>query len=265
MKKYTKTIRKINLTDDSQHLIEEYNYKKAKEQSSKILTTTDKEEIRKYVPEVQHKLRGRMVKVPEIIYRCSGIKVLGRRLKSLLFTTDVAVISNCNANAVMAVYPFTPQLSITNAIMDSASVPVFVGVGGGLTSGVRTEQVALQAELHGAYGVVVNTPISNEMIEKLSSVLDVPVVATVVAERDDYIGKIKAGAQILNVSGGANTANLVKKIREDIGFEFPIIATGGPTDESIEKTIEAGANAITYTPPSSAEIFADVMQDYREK
>ena len=64
------------------------------------------------------------------------------RIKSLLFSTDVAVIKNSNADSVMAVYPFTPQLSITNAIISSASVPVFVGVGGGLTSGERTLQIA---------------------------------------------------------------------------------------------------------------------------
>ena len=44
---------------------------------------------------------------------------------------------------------------------------------------------------------------------------------------------------------------------------MPIIATGGPTDESILQTIEAGANAITWTPPSCAELFAEVMSAYR--
>lgn len=45
---------------------------------------------------------------------------------------------------------------------------------------------------------------------------------------------------------------------------MPIIATGGPTDESIERTIEAGANAITWTPPSNGDIFRDIMTAYRE-
>ena len=121
----------------------------------------------KYVPEISSRLRKRSVSVPNTIYNASGIKVLGRRIKSLLFSTDVAVIKNSNADSVMAVYPFTPQLSITNAIISSASVPVFVGVGGGLTSGERTLQIALQAELLGAYGVVVNAPVKNEMIEKI--------------------------------------------------------------------------------------------------
>ena len=46
--------------------------------------------------------------------------------------------------------------------------------------------------------------------------------------------------------------------------DVPIIATGGPTDESILETIQAGANAITWTPPSNGEIFRDIMAAYRE-
>ena len=43
-----------------------------------------------------------------------------------------------------------------------------------------------------------------------------------------------------------------------------VIATGGQTGESIMRTIEAGANAITWTPPSNGEIFKDIMNAYRE-
>lgn len=114
----------------------------------------------------------------------------------------------------------------------------------------------------GAYGVVVNAPTKNEVISEMYDRIDIPIIATIVSEFDDYKGKLDAGARILNVSGGARTAEIVQKIREDYK-ELPIIATGGPTDESILKTIEAGANAITYTPPSSADIFADIMAQYR--
>ena len=47
--------------------------------------------------------------------------------------------------------------------------------------------------------------------------------------------------------------------------DMAIIATGGPTDESILATIGAGANAITYTPPSSASLFAKTMADNRSE
>lgn len=220
-------------------------------------------EKERYIPEVKSKLRTRIIEVPQVIYKATGIKILGTRIKSLLFSTDVAIIKNTNANSIIAVYPFTPQLSITQAILEVAPVPVFAGVGGGLTTGKRSVDIALQAELMGAYGVVVNAPTSTEVIHKMYNRIDIPIIATVVSEVDDYKGKLDAGARILNISGGPKTAKIVRQIRDEYGKELPIIATGGPTDKSILETIEAGANAITYTPPSSAEIFAEVMEKYR--
>lgn len=221
-------------------------------------------EKEKYIPEVKSLLRSRTIEVPSVIYKASGIKILGTRIKSLLFTTDIAIIKNNNANSIIAVYPFTPQLSITQAILEVAPVPVFVGVGGGLTTGSRSIQIALQAELMGAYGVVVNAPTKNEVISDMKEKIDIPIISTIASLKDDYRGKLEAGVSILNISGGANTANIVKHIREEFGKELPIIATGGPNDETILETIEAGANAITYTPPTSGEIFASIMQRYRD-
>lgn len=218
----------------------------------------------KFIPEIKSSLRNKIIKVPEAVYKASGIKVLGVRIKSLLFTTDVALLKNHNAHSIIAVYPFTPQLSIMQAIITTASVPVFTGVGGGLTTGVRAVTLALQAELMGAYGVVVNAPMQNNVIKDITKNIDIPLIATVVSFEDDFKGKIHAGASILNVSGGKNTVELVKMIRKSIGDEFPIIATGGNTEELITATIDAGANAITYTPPTSAEMFAEIMIRYRE-
>ncbi|MBW4828143.1 MAG: hydrolase [Clostridiaceae bacterium] len=221
--------------------------------------------MERYIPEVKSKLRSRIIEVPPVIYKATGIKVLGTRIKSLLFSTDVAVIKNTNANSIIAVYPFTPQLSITQAILEVAPVPVFVGVGGGLTTGKRSVDIALQAELMGAYGVVVNAPTSKEVISKMYKRIDIPIIATIASDCDDYKAKLDAGARILNISGGPKTAEIVRTIRKDYGKELPIIATGGPTDESILETIESGANAITYTPPSSGEVFSDIMDQYRIK
>ena len=220
-------------------------------------------EKERYVPEVKTQLRTRTIEVPQVIYKATGIKILGTRIKSLLFSTDVAIIKNNNANSIIAVYPFTPQLSITQAILEVAPVPVFAGVGGGLTTGKRAIDIALHAELLGAYGVVINAPTAVEVIKRMYNRIDIPIIATVVTESDDYKGKLDAGARILNVSGGAKTAKIVRQIRDEYGRELPIIATGGPTDESILETIEAGANAITYTPPSSGKIFSGVMEKYR--
>ena len=222
------------------------------------------EKTRKRVPEYEGTLRSHMIKVPTCISECSGIRVFGRRIKSLAVTTDVAIIRNINADAIIAVYPFTPQPAITRAVMTAADMPVFAGVGGGVTRGSRVVNLANDAEQEGAFGVVVNAPTENETVTRLKSILDIPVVVTVVSERTDIAARLNAGADILNVSGAAKTPAIVRSIRE----KFPdaaIIATGGPTDESILETIRAGANAITYTPPSNGELFAVSMERYRRE
>lgn len=247
---------------NQEHVVEQFDIEEVKEEH---LKEEERNKEGKFRPNVESQLRHRQVEVPHAIYKASGITILGKRIKSLLFSTDIALIKNSNADSIIAVYPFTPQLGIIQSIISVASVPVFVGVGGGTTTGLRSANIALQAELLGAYGVVVNAPMSNDVISAIAKVVDIPVIATVVTELDDWKGKIEAGAKILNVSGGKDTAKIVRKIREEVGEEFPIIATGGDTEEHILKTIEAGANCITYTPPTSGEIFASVMEDYRAK
>ncbi len=214
-------------------------------------------------PGLASELRKNSITIPEEIYQCSGIRIMGTRIKSVIFTTDVAIIANNNAQAVLCVYPFTPQLNITTAVISIARCPVFVGVGGGTTSGERCISLALQAELLGAYGVVVNAPMKPAMIRQLKAAVDIPVISTVGSFHEDFLGKIKAGADIFNVSGGPQTAELVRKIRAEVGEDYPIMATGGPTPESILETIQAGANSITYTPPSSGDIFHGLMVKYR--
>ena len=207
-------------------------------------------------------LRKSFLRVPEVIRECSGINIFGKRIKSLVFSTDLAIIKNVNADAVMAVYPFTPQPIITQSIIMASDIPVFAGVGGGLTKGMRSVLLGTNAELQGAIGVVVNAPTSNGVVQALSDSLDIPVVVTIVNDQTNIQERTDAGATIFNVSASADTPRIVAKIRKDY-HDFPIIATGGPTEESIRKTIEAGANAITWTPPSVSELFKDVMTKYR--
>lgn len=213
-------------------------------------------------PVITTSLRGHMIEVPEVIRKATGIVILGKRIKSLIFSTDVAVIKNTNADAVMSVYPFTPQPIITQSLINASDVPVFCGVGGGTTTGKRVINLALDAEFKGAIGVVLNSPTKNEILSGVRDVIDIPIVITVISEEDDIDARIAAGATILNVSGAKDTARIVRKIREKYP-EFPIIATGGPTEESILETIEAGANSITYTPPSNTEIMKRLMDKYR--
>lgn len=218
----------------------------------------------KFLPEIDGNLRKHMIRVPKVIEQASGIRIFGKLIKSLVFTTDVAIIRNCNANAVIAVYPFTPQPIITHAIINCSDVPVFCGVGGGTTKGSRVLNLAEDAEFQGAVGVVLNAPTPNETIIYLKERIDIPIAITVVSERTDIAARIEAGADILNVSGAGKTVEIVRQIRKEFPC-IPIIATGGPTEESILKTIEAGANAITYTPPTNGEIFKKLMNKYREE
>jgi 2-keto-3-deoxy-6-phosphogluconate aldolase len=215
-----------------------------------------------FVPEIEGNLRKHMVKIPEVINRASGINIFGKNIKSLLFSTDVAIIKNCNAHAVIAVYPFTPQPIITHALITASDIPVFCGVGGGTTTGKRVINIAMDAEFQGAIGVVVNAPTPNELIRELSKKIDIPIVVTIASENTDIQARMDAGASIVNVSCAGNTPGVVRKIRSKFP-ELPIIATGGPTEESIQETINAGANTITYTPPTSAELFKNLMNKYR--
>ena len=215
------------------------------------------------IPSISGALRNNYIKVPEVIREVSGIRIFGKRMKSFIFTTDVAIIKNTDADAVIAVYPFTPMPTITQALMSVSDIPVMCGVGGGLTHGKRSANIALHAEFQGAIGVVLNGPTTDETIAYVRENIDVPIVITILSELSDITGKLKAGADILNVSCGAKTASVVKSIREKFP-DVPIIATGGPTEESIAATIAAGANAITYTPPSNGELFREKMDYYRD-
>ena len=215
------------------------------------------------LPSIESRLRHNILKMPPEIRKASGIVIYGRRIKSLVFTTDLAIIKNCDADAVFAVYPFTPQQSISSAIIAAASVPVFCGVGGGTTRGVRTVSLAKDAEAQGAMGVVLNAPITNANLLAVSRTVDIPTIVTVISEKTDVDARLRAGAAILNVAGGKATPQIVAHIRRDHP-RIPIIATGGNTPERIEETIAAGANAITYTPPSVQELFKEMMGRYRD-
>ena len=214
------------------------------------------------IPQFDGFLRKNVIEMPPCIRQCSGIVILGKKIKSILFSTDVAVIRNHNADAIIAVYPFTPQPAITHALLAAADVPIFCGVGGGLTEGERSVEIALHAEFQGALGVVLNHPAKNELIAHIKERIEIPVIVTVVKADEDFEGRLKAGIDFFNVSGAAATADIVRKIRE-ISPTVGIIATGGRNNDGILKTIEAGANAITYTPLSTAEIFRGIMEDYR--
>ncbi len=219
----------------------------------------------KKIPHVKTKLRSHhIVTMPDEIYAASGIVIMGRRIKSLIFSTDIAIIRNCNADAVLAVYPFTPQQIIADAIVSTSSLPVFCGVGGGTTTGARVVMLAKDAEAFGAMAVVVNAPTTNDVIAQIADIIDIPIVVTVLDENTDIDARLEAGATIFNVSAAARTPEVVRILRERYP-DLPIIATGGPSQESIRETVAAGANAISFTPPTAEELFHSLMTRYRNE
>ena len=58
---------------------------------------------KKTSPNVESRLRHNILKMPQEVYAASGIVINGRRLTSFVFTTDLAIIRNCDADAVFAV------------------------------------------------------------------------------------------------------------------------------------------------------------------
>jgi len=216
------------------------------------------------IPEYASRLRHNIIRIPDEARRCSGILIFGRRIKTLIFSTDPAIIRNCNADAVFAVYPFTPQPAISDCIIKASYIPVFCGVGGGTTQGLRTVGLAKDVESQGAVGVVLNAPVSHANVFAVARAVDIPVVITVINGDTDIDARLKAGASILNVAASVRTPELVRHIRADFP-RVPIIATGGPTGETIAETVAAGANAVTYTPPSTKELFSSMMDSYRRE
>lgn len=214
------------------------------------------------IPAFESRLRHNILRMPAEIAHASGIVVNGRRIRSLIASTDVALIHNCDADAVFAVYPFTAHRSISSAIIRMASIPVFCGVGGGITRGMRSVYLASDAESQGAMGVVLNTAFPNSDLRRVARMVDIPVVVTIVNDRDSVGARVRNGASIVNVAGGRETPELVAKIRKEFPH-LPIMASGGKTGESIAATIAAGANAIVYTPPSMSDLFGPLMEGYR--
>lgn len=217
----------------------------------------------KKIPEVVSPLRSSIIKMPDIIRKASGIVIYGKRIKSIVYSLDVSLIANTDADAILCVYPFTPNTQILNAVSLVAKAPILVGVGGGLTQGERSARLASHAEENNATAIVLNGPVTVETTEMVRRYVDIPIIYTVIDKSRPLQPYIDAGVNIFNVSGGKDTVELVKWVREQYP-DIPIIASGGKSDKSIEDTINAGANAITYTAYGMMEqYFHEKMETYR--
>lgn len=213
---------------------------------------------------IENPLSSPAARVPAVIERSSGIVLQGRRLRSFIYSTDVAIIRNTNADAVLAVYPFTGHPVITQAILAVAQAPVFVGVGGGTTTGTRVIELAVFAEMQGVAGVVLNAPSPATAVRDVAMSVNIPVVATVTQWDNTVSEKIEAGAGAINVAAGRYTPQVVYRIKQRYP-EIPVLASSGRDDETMLATISAGANALTWTPPSVQMMQGAMMDRYRNQ
>lgn len=213
---------------------------------------------------VEGTLRNVGICVPDAIQQCSGISLYGHCVKSLIFSTDIAIIRNSNADAVLAVYPFTCQPAITQALLSATEMPVLTGVGGAVTTGQRAIDLAVHSDMQGVAGVVVNASTDPNTIARMAERVDVPIVVTVTKLDGMAYDQIAAGARIVNVAAAKETPRVVADIRRAFPH-MPIMASGGTSDESILATIDAGANAISWTPPTLQELERRIMDRHRQK
>lgn len=201
---------------------------------------------------------------PRVMDACPGIEIAGHLIRSLVFSTDVAVICHCDADAVLAVYPFPSHPIVNNALIMASERPVFVGVGGGVTAGERSVDLASHAEMQGVSAVVLNMTATADTVRAVAAHVDVPVVVTVCDLSDATREVIEAGASIVNVAAGHATPEVVARVRAEYPC-LPIMASAGPTDQTAEATVAAGADALTWTPPSIQDLEHGLMAQTRER
>ena len=75
--------------------------------------------MNKGIPKINTQLRSHTILVPEVYREATGVLINGKRIKSLVFSTDVAVIANCNADAVIAVYPLHQLFKLLKQLFQS--------------------------------------------------------------------------------------------------------------------------------------------------
>jgi 2-keto-3-deoxy-6-phosphogluconate aldolase len=212
----------------------------------------------------RNKTINKALSTPEMISKnCRGLLLGNENLKSFLFSTDMALIENNDADAILAVYPFPPSPKIIKTLIDFSGKAVVCGVGGGTTKGKKSLEMAIYAEQAGAAGIIVNIPFENKDVKKIREKISIPIIATVTTSDYNFLkGKIEAGVNVFHVSGGSQTTKIVKEIAEKFP-DFPVMATGGKSLENIEESINSGSRAIVLSPPSNKDLFKTVMDKYR--
>ncbi len=201
--------------------------------------------------------------VPVFVEECEGVTLNKKTIKSFLFSTDMALVENSNADAVLAVYPFKPSPQIIKSLIDFSQKPVICGIGGGITKGQAALQMAQSAEDMGAAAIIVNQPFPNKDIEKLKKKISIPVISSVSTSDFDFKSRVNAGADYFHITGGKNTITILEHLKYCLPG-FPLIATAGNTSEDVKNTVQSGVRAVVLSPPSSKELFREIMDTYRK-
>jgi len=201
---------------------------------------------------------------PSIIReQCTGMPLNGRTVKSILFSTDLALIENNDCDAILAVYPFAPSSKIMETIINFSGKPVICGVGGGKTQGRKSIEMAVEAERLGAGAVIVNQPFKNKDIKEMKKKINIPIISSVSTTNFDFENRIRAGITAFNITGGAQTLEILNFLKQNYPH-IPCICTGGKSIEHIHQVIQLNTCAVVLTPPSNANLFKRIMQGYRE-
>ncbi|MDH6599984.1 hypothetical protein M2306_000678 [Myroides gitamensis] len=106
-------------------------------------------------------LPKKQAKIPtpkHITQNCKGLELQKNKIKTILYSTDLALIENNDADALLAVYPFPPSIQIIKTLIEFSNRPVICGIGGGMTQGEHAIEIAIQAQKYGAAAVIVNQP-----------------------------------------------------------------------------------------------------------
>ncbi len=200
--------------------------------------------------------------VPRSVQNCDGIILNKKTIKSFLFSTDIALVENSNADAILAVYPFKPSLQIMKSLIDFSQKPVICGIGGGITKGQVAFHMAESAEGLGAEAVVVNQPFPNKDIEKLKKKISIPIISSISTSDFDFKSRMNAGVDYFHITGGINTIAILEHLKYGLPG-FPLIATAGNTPDAVKHTVQTGVKAVVLSPPSSKELFREMMDNYR--
>lgn len=197
-----------------------------------------------------------------ISQKCKGILLNNQLVKSILFSTDLALIENNDCDAILAVYSFPPSTKIMKSLIEFSNKPVVCGIGGGITQGRVALKMAIEAEQLGASAVIVNQPFKNSDILKIKKQINIPIISSVSALNFNFKERVESGVSFFHITGGQNTTRIIEHIKENFS-DIPFICTAGKLMSNLKEVIDKEVHGVVLTPPSNGDLFKKIMNRYR--